>query len=92
MKDYYVMLGVLRSASQEEIRKAYQKKAREHHPDRNPTRNTIQQFQEIKEAYEVLYNADKRREYDQSWSVSLLSNPQETATEMWHNYIMGVIQ
>lgn len=92
MKDHYMILGVLRGASQDEIQKAYRKKAREFHPDKNPADSAIDQFHSIQEAYQILSDVKKRMEYDRSWSYSLLSNPLETATQMWSDYIKGVIQ
>ncbi len=66
MKDYYATLGITREASQEEIKKAYRKKALESHPDRNPgDPKAEQQFKLISEAYEVLSDESKRRVYDQ---------------------------
>ena len=65
VKDYYQMLGVLRSASEKEIRSAYRKLARQHHPDLNPgDKNAEERFKEINEAHEVLTDADKRKLYD----------------------------
>jgi molecular chaperone DnaJ len=63
-KDYYEVLGVPRSASDEEIKKAYRKLAFEHHPDHNRTSESEERFKEINEAYEVLCSADKRAQYD----------------------------
>jgi molecular chaperone DnaJ len=65
-KDYYKTLGVSREASQEEISKAYRKLARQYHPDANPDDpNAEEQFKEISEAYQVLSDPEKRKEYDQ---------------------------
>ncbi len=61
MKDYYNILGVLRSSTGEEIKKAYRKAAMQHHPDRGGDQA---RFKEINEAYEILSNDDKRRLYD----------------------------
>ncbi|MEO6892268.1 MAG: J domain-containing protein [Ktedonobacteraceae bacterium] len=64
-KDYYKILGVSRSASADEIKKAFRKLARKHHPDVNPgDKRSEERFKEINEAYEVLSDADKRRKYD----------------------------
>ena len=64
--DYYKILGVDKSASQEDIRKAFKKLARKHHPDLNPNDpDAKRRFQEIKEANEVLGNKEKRKKYDQ---------------------------
>ena len=65
MKDYYEIMGVGRNASLSEIKKAYRKLARKHHPDLNPgDKNAEQQFKEISEAYEVLKDPKKRKQYD----------------------------
>lgn len=65
-KDYYDILGVSRSASAEDIKKAFRKLARKYHPDVNPGNQTAEaKFKEISEAYEVLSDADKRQKYDQ---------------------------
>lgn len=69
--DYYKVLGVDKGASQEDIKKAYKKLARKHHPDLNPNdAGAKQRFQEINEANEVLSDPEKRKKYDQygeSW-------------------------
>lgn len=65
-KDYYAVLGVPRTASQEEIRKAYRKLARKYHPDMNQgDKQAEEKFKEIQEANAVLSNPDRRRQYDQ---------------------------
>jgi len=64
-RDYYETLGVPRDASNEDIRKAYRKLAREHHPDVNKDPGADDRFKEISEAYEVLRDPDKRKRYDQ---------------------------
>ena len=65
-RDYYEVLGVDKSASAEEIKKAYRKSAMKYHPDRNPGDKTAEEkFKELGEAYEVLSDQDKRSRYDQ---------------------------
>jgi len=65
-KDYYKVLGVSRSASQDEIKKAFRKLAVKYHPDKNQGDKAAEEkFKEISEAYEVLGNADSRKKYDE---------------------------
>jgi len=65
-KDYYAVLGVSRSASADDIKRAFRKLARKYHPDVNPGDQAAEaQFKEVSEAYEVLSDPDKRRKYDQ---------------------------
>src|SRR4051794_12528375 len=64
-KDYYKVLGVSRTASEDEIRKAFRKLAREYHPDVAKNKSGAEdKFKEINEAYEVLGDAEKRKKYD----------------------------
>src|SRR6187399_3474865 len=63
-RDYYDVLGVERDASAEDIRKAYRKLARQHHPDVNKDPGAEDRFKEVSEAYEVLRDPEKRERYD----------------------------
>jgi molecular chaperone DnaJ len=64
-RDFYEILGVAKNASEEEIKKSYRKLAMKYHPDRNPdSKESEEKFKEVKEAYEMLTNADKREAYD----------------------------
>lgn len=70
-KDYYGILGIPRNASDAEIKKAYRKLAMRYHPDRNPGREkwANERFKEINEAYGVLGDPQKRKQYDQFGTV-----------------------
>ncbi|MDR1387465.1 MAG: molecular chaperone DnaJ [Propionibacteriaceae bacterium] len=66
-KDYYATLGLKKGASQEQIKKAFRKLARENHPDRHPGQAEAERrFKEVSEAHDVLSDPDKRREYDEA--------------------------
>ena len=65
-RDYYEVLGVSKTATDDEIKKAYRKMALKYHPDKNPDdKEAEEKFKEAAEAYDVLSNADKRARYDQ---------------------------
>lgn len=69
-KDYYQILGVERSASADDVRKAYRKLAMQYHPDRNPGDTQAEErFKDINEAYQVLSDSQKRARYDQLGSA-----------------------
>ena len=69
-RNYYEVLGVKKDATQEELRRAFRKLAREHHPDVNPgVANASEKFKEINEAYQTLADPDARREYDDGGRV-----------------------
>jgi DnaJ-class molecular chaperone len=64
-KDYYSILGVSKTASTEEIKRAYRKLALQYHPDRNKSPDAAEKFKEVNKAYEVLSDPQKRQAYDQ---------------------------
>ncbi len=70
-KDYYKVLGVPRNADEEAIKKAYRKQAMQYHPDRNPGKEewANEKFKEINEAYGVLGDPEKRKQYDRFGTV-----------------------
>ena len=68
-KDYYAILGVSKTASQDEIQRAYRKLARQYHPDINKESEAENKFKEIGEAYEVLKDPEKREKYDRYGSA-----------------------
>ena len=72
--DYYEVLGVSRNDSEEEIRKAFRKKAMEYHPDRNRNPGAEETFKEINEAYQVLTDTKKRSQYDRFGHAGVSAN------------------
>ncbi|WP_030456173.1 molecular chaperone DnaJ [Herbidospora cretacea] len=69
-KDYYGVLGVPKTATPEEIKKAYRKLARQYHPDANKgNKETEEKFKEVSEAYDILSDAKRRKEYDEARSL-----------------------
>src|SRR5271163_3171705 len=79
-KDYYKTLGVAREASQDEIKKAFRKLARQYHPDVAKDKKTAEEkFKGINEAYEVLGDPDKRKKYDELGADWKQAGPQPGA-------------
>jgi molecular chaperone DnaJ len=77
-RDYYEVLGVSRDASEEEIRKAFRKKALDSHPDRNKNPDASEKFKEVNEAYQVLGDADRRARYNRLGHAGVASDPSFT--------------
>ncbi len=73
-KDYYKILGLVRGASEDDIKKAYRKMALKYHPDKNKAAGSEEKFKEIAEAYEVLSDKRKREIYDQYGEEGLKGN------------------
>ena len=92
MQDHYFVLGVATNASLADIKKAYRVKAAEFHPDRNSSELAPMKFHAVKEAYDVLSDDVARAAYDENRRRNLLESPLETATEIWQNYLTGVLQ
>lgn len=75
-KDFYNILWVSKNATQDEIKKAYRKLAMKYHPDRNKWDKTAEdKFKEIGQAYDVLWDETKRKNYDMFWSAWASGNP-----------------
>ena len=70
--NYYKILGLQQTASQEEIKDAYRELAKKFHPDKNP--NSIDRFKRINEAYKILSDPQKRKQYDESKNIKNIKN------------------
>ncbi len=94
--DYYKTLGINKNASQEDIKKAYRKLARKHHPDLNPNdKEAHKKFQQINEANEVLSDAEKRKKYDkygedwqhaEQFEKARQAQSQQASSSGWQDY------
>src|SRR5919197_3835522 len=69
-RDPYAVLGVDRKASEDEVKKAYRKLARRYHPDRNPDDSSAEErFKEVQQAYSILSDPEKRKQYDSGGGI-----------------------
>src|ERR1700682_609650 len=74
-RDYYEILGIVKSASADEIKKSYRKVAMQYHPDRNPgDKSAEEKFKEAAEAYEVLSDTNKKAQYDRYGHAGVSGN------------------
>ncbi|AZP10605.1 MULTISPECIES: DnaJ domain-containing protein [Undibacterium] len=92
MKDYYHILDIAVTATLPEVKKAFRLKAAEFHPDRNASELAPEKFHAVKQAYDVLSDDAARAAYDENRRRNLLESPLDTATEIWANYLSGVLK
>lgn len=86
-RDYYEVLGIQKTAPKEDIKKAYRKLALEYHPDRNPSKESEEKFKEVTEAYEVLFDNEKRQRYDRFGHDAAKAQRQYTSpTDIFENF------
>jgi len=90
MQDYYAILGVSPDASANAIKSAYRKKAAQLHPDRNASSDATVRFREVQEAYETLSDTALRAEYDDTRRRSLLSDPLDTARDIFDGFLKRI--
>ena len=82
--DYFEHLGVSRSSTTTEIKKAYRKLANKYHPDRNDSSEAKEKFQLIQEAYDVLSDPKKRSLYLKN-NYTVITNPREISDSFWQS-------
>jgi curved DNA-binding protein CbpA len=86
--DYYYILGILPTASADEIKAAHRRMAARYHPDRNIGKSdTTLQFKGVQEAYQILSDPEQRQLYDEARNTRILPDPIATAREIWANFI-----
>ena len=85
--DPYVILGVAVSASKEDIKRAFRKKAALYHPDRNASPEAPAMFRATQQAFELLSDEVRRRALDEQRKKHLLDDPDQVITVMWNTYL-----
>ena len=84
--NYYEILGVSYTATQEEIKRAFRTLAKQYHPDINKAPNATIMMQKITEAYEVLSDVNKTNEYDRKLNIHTNSENKQSATQHYYSY------
>ncbi len=84
--DYFEVLGVDKSASQDDIKKAYRRLASKLHPDRNQSADAIERFQKIQESYDIISDPKKRKEYIEQEYTEVL-NPKSFTQSYWNRVL-----
>ena len=85
MENLYAILGVAPNASDEEIKKVYRSLAMRYHPDRNDAPGAEARFKAVTKAYEILSDAAKRDEYNQSVNHRIVLDAEAQASELWRS-------
>lgn len=88
MKDFHSILGVKKDATLEDIKKAYREKAKQFHPDANPSIQAKEQFRQIHEAYIYLLETDKRKQHDSKKSCSSAVKKDSLWVRAYYNYLV----
>lgn len=91
-KDFYKILGIPKTATDDEIKKAYRKLALRYHPDKNKAPNAEEKFKEVAEAYEVLSDKNKRELYDKYGEDGLKNGGKLELNENFINYKKTKVQ